>query len=111
DEWTEQVIRRAKAKVVRVGFNASNDWRVTNALTDETGVTFQVTAPRSEFSGEYRVNLLGRHQAVNAMLAAAIGAELGLSPDDVRCGLIRCKPPKMRLQLWEANDIRVLDDS
>jgi len=111
DEWTAHVTRRAKAKAVRVGFHASNDWRVSNVLADEGGVTFQVAAPCDRFSGEYRVNLLGRHQAVNAMLAAAVGAELGLSPDEVRRGLTRCKPPKMRLQIWEANGVRVLDDS
>jgi len=111
DEWAEHVIRRAKARVVRIGFKASNDWRATNVMTDETGITFHATTPRGEFSGEYRVNLLGRHQAVNAMLAAAVGAEMGLSPEEVRRGLTRCKPPKMRLQIWEANGIRVLDDS
>ena len=45
-----------------------------------TGVTFQVDAPDAEFSGEYRINLLGRHQVVNALFAIAVGAELGLSP-------------------------------
>jgi UDP-N-acetylmuramoyl-tripeptide--D-alanyl-D-alanine ligase len=111
DEWTPHVTRRAKAKVVRVGFNSSNDWRATNVRADDIGITFQIASLRREFNGEYRVNLLGRHQAVNAMLAAAVGAELGLSPDDVRRGLTRCKPPKMRLQVWEANGVRVLDDS
>jgi UDP-N-acetylmuramoyl-tripeptide--D-alanyl-D-alanine ligase len=109
-ELTAQVTRRTRAKVVRVGFDPGNDWRAAKVLTDETGVTFQASSPRSEFNGEYRVNLLGRHQAVNALLAVAVGAELGLSPEEARRGLTRCKAPKMRLQIWEANGVRVLDD-
>ncbi|MEI9865749.1 MAG: hypothetical protein WDN00_14585 [Limisphaerales bacterium] len=78
---------------------------------DKNGVTFQVDAPQNEFNGEYRVNLLGRHQVTNALLAIAIGAELGLIAGEIQRGLMNCPPPKMRLQFWEANGVRVLDDA
>ena len=68
-------------------------------------------APKAEFSGEYRINLLGRHQVVNALFAIAVGGELGLGRPAVRDGLAECKPPKMRLQFWEAGGVRVLDDA
>jgi UDP-N-acetylmuramoyl-tripeptide--D-alanyl-D-alanine ligase len=48
---------------------------------------------------------------VNALLAVAVAAELGLSPDEVQLGLDRCKAAKMRLQLWIWRDVQVLDDS
>jgi UDP-N-acetylmuramoyl-tripeptide--D-alanyl-D-alanine ligase len=34
-----------------------------------------------------------------------------LGPDQVAKGLAECKPAKMRLQLWELNGVRVLDDA
>jgi UDP-N-acetylmuramoyl-tripeptide--D-alanyl-D-alanine ligase len=68
-------------------------------------------APNTALSGEYRVNLLGRHQASNAALAIAIGAELGLTADEIRHGLAACQPPKMRLQIFEVNGVRILDDA
>ena len=74
-------------------------------------MTFQVSAPEPEFGGEYRINLLGRHQVMNALLAMAVGAELGLSRAEIQRGLAECQPPKMRLQFWEANGVRVLDDA
>jgi UDP-N-acetylmuramoyl-tripeptide--D-alanyl-D-alanine ligase len=77
---------------------------------DKNGVTFQVTAPKAEFSGEYRVNLLGRHQVVNALLAIGSGEEHGLGRAEIQRGLAECQPPKMRLQFWEAGGVRVLDD-
>ena len=107
----EEIIRRTRATVVRVGLRSWCDWNATQLRLDDKGVSFTVQAPRSELCGEYRINLLGRHQVTNALLALAIGAELGLSADELRRGLLACQPPKMRLQIWEAHGVRVLDDA
>lgn len=110
-EWSEKIAARTKAQVVRVGFGEKNDWRAKGVRLDKNGVTFQAVAANAELSGEYRINLLGRHQVVNSLLAAAVGGELGLSRAEIQRGLAACSPPKMRLQFWEANGIRVLDDA
>ena len=52
-----------------------------------------------------------RHQVVNALFAIALGVELGLSRSQIERGLAECQPAKMRLQLWESNGVRVLDDA
>jgi UDP-N-acetylmuramoyl-tripeptide--D-alanyl-D-alanine ligase len=110
-EWTEKIAARTKVKVVRVGFGEKNDWCAKKIRLDKNGVTFQVAAPKEEFSGEYRINLLGRHQVTNALFAIGLGAELGLDRVEIQDGLAICPPPKMRLNFWEANGVRVLDDS
>ena len=110
-EWTEPIAKRTRAKVVRVGFGKQNDWRVKKVRLDKSGVTFQVEGPKTDWNGEYRVNLLGRHQAANALLAVVVGEELGLGRPAVQDGLAECKPARMRLQFWEANGVRVLDDA
>ena len=109
-EWPEKIAARTKAKVVRVGLGEKNDWRATKIRLDKNGVTFQVVAPTEDLCGEYRVNLLGRHQVTNALLAISVGGELGLARAEIQRGLAECQPPKMRLQFWEANGVRVLDD-
>ena len=109
-EWSEVIAQRARCRVVRVGFGAKNDWRAGKVRLDKNGATFQVTAPKAEYSGEYRVNLLGRHQVVNALLAVGSGEEHGLGRAEIQRGLAECQPPKMRMQLWEAGGVRVLDD-
>ena len=109
-EWTDKVAARTQAKVVRAGFGENNDWRATRVRLDKNGATFQVTAPNPEFCGEYRINLLGRHQVANALLVIGSGEELGLGRAEIQRGLAECPPPKMRLQFWEAGGVRVLDD-
>ncbi|MFZ0829410.1 MAG: UDP-N-acetylmuramoyl-tripeptide--D-alanyl-D-alanine ligase [Verrucomicrobiia bacterium] len=110
-EWSEQVVRRTRAAVVRVGLGEKNDWRAKGIRLDKNGVTFRVEAPDPEYGGEYRINLLGRHQVTNALFAVAVSEELGLGGDAAREGLAECQPVKMRLQFWEAGGVRVLDDA
>jgi UDP-N-acetylmuramoyl-tripeptide--D-alanyl-D-alanine ligase len=111
DEWTGRIVERTRAGVVRVGFAASNDWRAHGLRLDKQSVRFRVDGPSADFAGEYRINVLGRHQVVNALFAVAIGMELGLNRAEVTQGLAECRPPKMRLELWEAGGVRVLDDA
>ncbi len=111
DEWTGRMVERTHAAVVRVGFAASNDWRARGLRPDKQGVRFQVDGPKAEYAGEYRIQLLGRHQVVNALFAIAIGMELGLSRAEVVRGLAECEPPKMRLELSEHSGVRILDDT
>ena len=105
------LIKRTPAKVVRLGEAEGNDWRVGAVRLGRNGVTFRVEGAKPGFTGDYRIRLLGRHQALNALFAIALGAELGLSRAEIERGLKECQPARMRLQLWELNGVRVLDDA
>ncbi len=110
-EFADDLARRCRAEVVFVGNLEKHPWRIHEIHGDDRGVTFKLTAPDEKFSGDYRVNLLGRHQATNATLAIAVGAELGLNRDEILRGLASCQPPKMRLQIFESNGVRILNDA
>ena len=109
--WLGLIRGRTRAQVVSVGSEESADWRVGALRPDKQGISFQVQGPLPDFCGGYRVNLLGRHQAVNALMAIALGAEFGLSRAQVERGLAECQPAQMRLEVWEVNGVRVLDDA
>ena len=110
-EWTGHLAGRTRATVIRVGLSEGNDWRALEIRLEKQGMVFRVESPRGEFDGEYRINLLGRHQVANSLFALAIGAELGLKGDEMERGLAECQPAKMRLQVWEWGGVRVLDDA
>lgn len=110
-KFTSPLAARCKATVVRVGFEESCDWRASSLRLGKDGTSFRVTSPTAAFAGEYRINLIGRHQVSNALFAIALGAELGLSRDEIQRGLAECQPAKMRLEVYERNGVRVLDDA
>jgi len=109
--WTETIVQRCRARVVRVGFGETNDWVAQNIRMDENGATFSVQRRQPDFNGDYHIKLLGRHQVANALFAVALGAELGLDRAAIEHGLAICAPAKMRLQLSHPGGIRVLDDA
>lgn len=111
DQWSRRIAERTQASVVRVGFADDNDWRARGVRSGRHGVSFQVDGPDDGFAGEYRIQLLGRHQVVNALFALALGATLGLDRAQVARGLAEGKAPRMRLELWESGGVRVLDDA
>ena len=109
--WTPIIAARGRASLVRVGLSAANDWRADHLRLDQQGVAFRVDGTRGDLAGEYRINLVGRHQVVNALFAIALGGQFGLARAQISQGLAHCKPPRMRLQLWEHNGVSVLDDA
>jgi len=111
DPWSQAIAARARARVLRVGLNEGNDYRAVDIRGDDAGSVFCARGRRAELEGQYRIQLLGRHQVVNALFALAVGAELGLGRASIERGLAACAPPKMRLQLWQAGGVRVLDDT
>jgi UDP-N-acetylmuramoyl-tripeptide--D-alanyl-D-alanine ligase len=110
-QWISYLRSRTPAQVLQLGEQDPCDWQAIDLRPDKQGLSFSVKSPASEFNGEYRVSLFGRHQAVNALMAIALGAELGLDRLQIQRGLIECQPAPMRLQLWEVNGVRVLDDA
>jgi UDP-N-acetylmuramoyl-tripeptide--D-alanyl-D-alanine ligase len=109
--WASAITRRTGATTVTVGRDPENDWRVTAARISKSGTAFDLETSAAGFAGAYQVPLFGLHQAVNAAFAVALGAELGLSREQVLHGLADCPPPALRLQVWEAGGVSVLDDS
>jgi UDP-N-acetylmuramoyl-tripeptide--D-alanyl-D-alanine ligase len=110
-EWTDEIAQRTRARVIRVGLAAGNDYRVNDICVDDLGTSFRVKAPVAALNGEYRIQLLGRHQALNAALALAVGAEFGFDRGTISRGLAACAPAKWRMQLLTLSGVRILADA
>jgi UDP-N-acetylmuramoyl-tripeptide--D-alanyl-D-alanine ligase len=109
-EWVAPIAARSAAPVVKAGFGGQNAWRSTRVRMDSKGIYFTVNGPRPEYEGEYRLALLGQHQAGNALFAIALASELGLPKSEIQLAFQDIKPPKMRLQIRELQDVRILED-
>ena len=111
DRWSQSLARRSSARLIRAGLDEDNDYRAVDIGGGDTGSVFRLRCRQARLEGEYRIQLLGRHQVANALLALAVGAEMGLDRAPIERGLAACAPSKMRLQLRLAGGVRVLDDA
>jgi UDP-N-acetylmuramoyl-tripeptide--D-alanyl-D-alanine ligase len=70
-------------------------------------------APSLTIGGGVRIALStpGRHNALNALAATAVGRALGLDDETIRQGLEAVQPMKMRGQLKKIGSFTILDDS
>ena len=107
----QPILRRARASVIRVGTAADNDWRARGIRMSPEGVLFRASGPSGGREREFRVPLLGQHQVTNALLAVAVGTELGLTPDDIASGLEAVRPARRRMELYDRGGVKWLDDS
>ena len=103
----------AAAQDLRVrtyGTAADADYRVTAIVPRGMTVSFEVTAGAAGAGTPVRLNVPGRHNALNAAAVVAACAELGFRADQVAQGLAAYQGARRRLELkGEADGVRVLD--
>jgi len=56
------------------------------------------------------IPLPGAHMVINALLAATVGIEMGLTPDEIAQGFNNLTPPRGRLTVTEISGMTVIND-
>ncbi|HIG30614.1 MAG TPA: UDP-N-acetylmuramoyl-tripeptide--D-alanyl-D-alanine ligase [Verrucomicrobiales bacterium] len=111
DEWACRIADRTEAEVIKVGLHSGNDWIISDIKNYPEGGSFHLQGPFPVFVGEYCIGLLGEHQAQNAALGIAVGAEMGMTPMEIREGLTSFRGPRMRMEREIINGVVFLNDS
>jgi UDP-N-acetylmuramoyl-tripeptide--D-alanyl-D-alanine ligase len=75
----------------------------------ETGQRFTLVSPAGET--EAYLPAPGRHNVLNALAAAAVGLELGMTLTEVAAGIAGYVPSGSRMRILQAGPVRLLDDT
>jgi UDP-N-acetylmuramoyl-tripeptide--D-alanyl-D-alanine ligase len=100
-------------KKIRFGLSPHNDVIASDIQCDERGTRFVLVGQRKKVF----VPMIGRHNAINALAAIAVGREFGLKDEQIISNLSTVIGPTMRLQLEEApatsaaRGVRILNDA
>ncbi len=103
-------IRSVHGKVpVRFGFSSSYEFWA-ELVKDEglSGCSALIHTPEGSFP--VHVNLPGRHMLVNAVAAAAVGLQFGLSFEQIRKGIESVLPVDGRSHLIRTSSLTIIDD-
>ena len=99
----------ARSRVQTFGLSSDAEWRGVDIQLG-AGTTFRVQRQGDDL-GEFTMPLLGDHNVRNALVAIAIGVDLGLDIEPLREGLAAFKGVKRRLEVvGDARGVTVYDD-
>jgi UDP-N-acetylmuramoyl-tripeptide--D-alanyl-D-alanine ligase len=106
--WQALVFERKK---VTFGENAKADYRAVDiCMNAQHKPEFRLCSPLGEI--KITLPLLGRHNVLNALAAAAATAELGASLNDIQQGLLQMEPVNKRLNEYQGrHGEMIIDDS
>jgi len=100
----------ARSRVQTFGLSPAAEWRALDVVTGGSHTSFNVVQG-SRDRGRFKLSMLGEHNVRNALVAIAVGAELGLDIEALRGGLAAFAGVKRRLEVvGEVRGITVYDD-
>lgn len=110
DEFTKKLKEHTGTRCIVYGETEDCDYYLNDWQTNGTGATFGVYH-HSEYLGQVRLSVPGRHNAVNALAAIAVALEIGLEFKAVGAAILKFKGTKRRFQIMgKKNGIIVIDD-
>lgn len=102
-ELVRQAEDRLPAERIRFGLAPDNDYYPVDVAVSLQACRFAVGhREKGAFISDVAVPLSGRHNAVNAMAAAAVAGLYGISAEQLRTGLAGMKPSGMRMDVLRA---------
>lgn len=108
-DFAEYFQARTQGRTISVG-NGRGLVRAESLHLTEGGSEFTLTVDDAEgVSVELAVS--GKHMVNNALLAAGAGWALGLTPDELACGLEAARLTSGRLRFFKCDGITVFDDT
>ena len=110
DERARRVATKSSAPLWFTGIDEPADIRASNLRSDETGTYFELSFPEGE-EVTITLPLWGRHNVLNALVAAGLCYALGVTAETIRDALKSIKLPAKRQQLrGVVRGVPVIDD-
>ncbi len=106
----QSILPRIDKRIATYGLSAQADYRAKNPRFSGLAATFEVTR-RGVSLGEFKVNMPGIHNVLNALATVAVADELQVPHDEVRRGLANFGGVQRRFTvLGDAGGVTVVDD-
>ena len=109
DEWSLRIAGRTHARVVWIGSGPGSTWSAKNVQVEADALSF-LLGHGGEFA-PVRLPVVNRIMIGNALLAAAVGHECGLTLEEIARGLASVQLPGARMQVVKAHGASIINDA
>jgi UDP-N-acetylmuramoyl-tripeptide--D-alanyl-D-alanine ligase len=110
DPYFSYLAARARCRVLSFGLSVKADVRADRLTMGRHGIAFTLRLPGCTRPQPVSLRVLGTHNVLNALAAAAVGHALGLGSTTIAAGLGQFRPLAMRSQVITAGSIRIIND-
>lgn len=97
-------------KVLKTGLEDRYDIYAEDLELEEDHVTFILNGKNNNESAKIRVDIPGKHNILNTLLALACGYELNVSTQEMALGLSELETTSMRLDIVKGQKFTIIDD-
>jgi UDP-N-acetylmuramate--alanine ligase len=106
----QSLLPEIESRYVTYGESHQADYRADRIEVDGHSVRFEAFR-RADPLGRFEVQMVGRHNALNALAVVALGDEMGIPPDAIRAALASFRGVQRRFTVrGEAGGVTVVDD-
>lgn len=111
DELLASAAREIKCAKLTFGFNSKSDVRCKKIISQKEKET-QFRVETDQFMYDFDINLIGRHNILNALAAISCGIYFNLEPEEIERGLKKVFPIKGRCRVLRGiAGSNIIDDS
>jgi UDP-N-acetylmuramoyl-tripeptide--D-alanyl-D-alanine ligase len=97
-------------KLVKTGIDSVADFKACNLNIEENKISFSLMESGNLINNTIEVNVPGRHNILNSLLAVACGREMGMNYDEIAEGFKRLEATSMRLDIIKGEKFTVIND-
>ncbi|WMJ81365.1 UDP-N-acetylmuramoyl-tripeptide--D-alanyl-D-alanine ligase [Clostridium sp. MB40-C1] len=101
-------VQEKNYKLIKTGINGEVDYKAENIELGESYVKFSLENDNKEV--EFKIDVPGKHNVLNALLAIASGRVLDIDYDELKEGIKNLTVTSMRLDIVKSNNYTIIDD-
>ena len=111
DELIENTVRNTEIKSsIRkrtFGNKTNNSLWIKEFKEDTNGITFKISVDECD---ELYIEMLGKHQSLNALAAILAARELGMTYEEIKLGLLKIEKTGLRNEVLKIKECTILND-
>lgn len=95
---------------VNIGTTENADIMAEKIMLNESDISFDIIERGQKIYQDFKINVPGKHNVLNSLLAIAAGRLLGMSFSEMQSGMENLNRTSMRLDIVKTNGITIVDD-
>lgn len=103
-------INSSKFKIIKTGIDSNADFKALDLKVFEKKIIFNILEAGKLIDKTIEVDIPGRHNVLNSLLAVACGRELGMDFNEISEGFKKLEATSMRLDITKGEKFTIVND-